>query len=140
MPTPRRLPRAIEVGGRVFVFGGFPCTDGPALNALEIYDPVTDGWSTGAAMPTARGGFGIGLASGQIRVLGGATELPVPTLAQYTDVVESYDPLTDTWTNCGGSCTPLPRLAFAPGFTTLRGRIHLVSGWGEASGSTQEYR
>jgi hypothetical protein len=41
-----------------------------ATNALEIYDPVSNSWSNGAPMPTARFGAAAGVATAVVVVAG----------------------------------------------------------------------
>jgi len=47
---------ALYVGGKIYVVGGTNKIDAitPTLNSMDIYDPVTDSWSSGPPMPTAR--------------------------------------------------------------------------------------
>jgi hypothetical protein len=59
LPTARNHIAACAIGGKIFVVGGrlgagFTT---PMTNILEIFDPATSRWSTGAAMPTTRGGI-----------------------------------------------------------------------------------
>ncbi len=52
--------RALTVGSfndRIWVIGGL-CPDGSFSRAVEVYDPATEGWSTGPELPESdRGGF-----------------------------------------------------------------------------------
>ena len=55
MPTGRWELSTCVVGGKIYAIGGA----GPiyqALRAVEVYDPVTDTWTTKSEMPTARQG------------------------------------------------------------------------------------
>src|SRR5690606_6210279 len=77
---------------RVLVTGGF------GLASTEIYDPMTDSWTPGPPMNSARGGHTLTtLPSGWIVAIGGAGAGDVKASA------EAYDPATDTW-------LPLPSL------------------------------
>ena len=56
LPTPRSNAAVVLFKGRVYVIGG-SLMDRQVLaqtGLVEIYDPATDRWSTGPAMPTAR--------------------------------------------------------------------------------------
>src|SRR5260221_7868305 len=48
MPSARSEVAAAEVGGKIYVVGGYF-----GETELEIYDPATDRWSRGAAFPHA---------------------------------------------------------------------------------------
>jgi hypothetical protein len=60
MPSERTEVAAAEVGGRIFVVGGFG-----DQRELEIYDPGTD------RMPTPRHGLGAATVGGRIYVISG---------------------------------------------------------------------
>jgi hypothetical protein len=81
------------VDGKIYAIGGIIYNMGPPLSTVEVYDPVTDTWTTKAPMPTARVTFSATSAvNGIIFVIGGASgEIAFST-------VEAYDPETDTWT------------------------------------------
>lgn len=55
--TPRSGHSAVVLNGRIHVIGGF---DGASLRSMEIYDPSTDQWTPGPAVPPL--GTGLGLA------------------------------------------------------------------------------
>jgi hypothetical protein len=53
----------------LYVVGG---KSGPAyLNTVEVYDPVTNTWTSRPALPTARGALGVANVSGSIYAIGG---------------------------------------------------------------------
>jgi hypothetical protein len=56
MPTPRVTAAAVTIGGKLHVIGGRNGTT--YLNSVQAYDPVTNSWTTGASMPTARAALG----------------------------------------------------------------------------------
>ncbi|MFC1935737.1 thrombospondin type 3 repeat-containing protein, partial [Chloroflexota bacterium] len=84
--------------GRIYVFGGqhWPDSSGDQTVAtLDIYDPVSDTWVSGAPMSRPRNNLAGALGSnGRIYAIGGGLTY---SLGQLTDTVESYDPLTNTW-------------------------------------------
>ena len=53
LPTKMRTPASVEVGGKIYVVGGSD-EDGERLSTLLIYDPISDKWTSGAAMKVAR--------------------------------------------------------------------------------------
>ena len=88
----------LVLGGKIYVFGGRAGSPVTAATALtQIYDPLTDSWSMGAAMPHTRseasaGTLGYGALIGKAIVIGGTgTSAPL--------AVDVYDPVTDTWTS-----------------------------------------
>jgi len=54
---------------RIYVIGGKQNLD--AVNLTQIYDPETDTWTTGAAMPTARYGLGVAVVNDVLYAIGG---------------------------------------------------------------------
>jgi MYXO-CTERM domain-containing protein len=96
--------------GRVYVFGG----EG-AATALSIYNPGTNSWSAGAALPAGRLGHGAGLLSdGRILVFGGnglATS-------------HIYNPTNNTWV--AGPTMPGAKQYFA--FGAVSGRFVYATG------------
>jgi hypothetical protein len=59
LPTGRNHLAAAAIGGKIHVAGGRLGAGftSPMTNVLEVYDPVANGWSTRAPMPTVRGGI-----------------------------------------------------------------------------------
>src|SRR5690606_32935151 len=94
--TPTALPSGrLRAGGRA---GGGGRGDGRALvtgglgaSSTEFYDPMTDTWTAGPSMTTARGGHTLtALPSGWLLAVGGAD-------GEVQASVEAYDPATETW-------------------------------------------
>jgi Kelch motif len=84
MPSERTEVAAAEVGGRIFVVGGFG-----GQRELEIYDPGTDRWSRGATFPHAvHHAAAVGL-NGKLYVVGGYVGGWSPSDAAFV-----YDPAT----------------------------------------------
>jgi N-acetylneuraminic acid mutarotase len=98
MGIARDNPMAAAVSGSLLVFGGrtrqhATLPDVDTLDSVEIYDPITDAWSVGAAMPTGRRTGGAVAVEGEVLVMGGER---TPTGGSFV-VVERYDPLADAW-------------------------------------------
>lgn len=81
------LAAGAESGGLVYVIGGLNPTTGTALASVDIYDPVTNSWSAGTPMPTARWSLAATSMGGKIYVVGGF----VPGVGT-VGTVEVYDP------------------------------------------------
>ncbi len=96
MPSARWGACSETMDGLIYVIGGSTkCPHiiiGPS-SVVEIYDPLTDSWSFGAPMPTARWDFATAVVNGKLYAIGGwepygQTALPT---------VEEYDPNTNSW-------------------------------------------
>lgn len=73
MPTRRTHigPLTPVINGRIYVIGGW---DGySALSTVEVYDPVTNTWSTETHMPTARYELGVAVINNRIYAIGGGS-------------------------------------------------------------------
>jgi hypothetical protein len=83
MPTARVAAAGSSIGGKLHVFGG---RNGTAyLSRVEVYDPLTNSWSSRASMPTARAALGIGGVSGYLYAVGGRSSTSVlATNERYT--------------------------------------------------------
>jgi N-acetylneuraminic acid mutarotase len=109
--------------GRIYVVGG---SDGSDLTtALEIYDPATNRWTTGARLPTAREFLAVARGGdGRIYAIGGLAGESV------LNVVEAYSLKTRSWTRVA----PLPnRRSGLEATTSLDGLIYVFGGIEELS-------
>ena len=83
-------------GGRWYLIGGL---NGNVDGQVQIYDPVTNGWSLGAPMPFAAGTCASALIGGKIYVAGGILESNgLPARGTPTNAAAMYDPVSDAWT------------------------------------------
>jgi len=136
MPTPRGGGVAAVVEGKIYVMGGASVHPGAKLEGLggssahrtvdtnEVYDPATNTWASRSPMPTGRNHLGVGVVNNKIYVLGGRVG-SVFVLASGTDIVEEYDPATDSWSYAKARM-PTPRSGVAAG--TLGGKIYVAGG------------
>ena len=104
MPTARTGTRAAVVNGRIYVLAGKAAKDNQAVNfktwkVVEMYDPQTDTWVRKQDMFLRRESFGIGVVAGKIYAIGGNVHPGdrKPDEPRRVDLVEVYDPATDTW-------------------------------------------
>jgi len=95
MNTARQFPAAATgPDGRIYVFGGQ--TSSANLNTVEVYTPNTNKWTFVAPMPTARNSAAATIGpNGRLFVIGGSTMFN--SFAGATNIVESYNPNTNTW-------------------------------------------
>jgi N-acetylneuraminic acid mutarotase len=103
----------VALDGRLYLAGGSA--------QHEVYDPVSQTWSTVASLP---GGWvdhiqGVAL-NGRIYYIGGLTGWPQP----HSDLVRIYDPATDSFT----AGAPMPRGRGGGGVATDGSRIYYAGG------------
>jgi N-acetylneuraminic acid mutarotase len=137
MPTKRGSPVAAAVGGKIYVIGGAGFHPGSSeialfsnrphrsLPTVEEYDPSANAWRARSPMPTARNHAAVGVVGGKIYVIGGRMGAAFMGVASNTDVVEEYDPATDSW-GAVRARMPTPRSASAWG--THQGWIYVAGG------------
>ncbi|MBN1877655.1 MAG: S8 family serine peptidase [Anaerolineae bacterium] len=112
---------AAVIDDKIYVPGGFTddtAGDWSPSDTLEIYDPASDTWSTGASMPMVRGGQSVAVANGKLYVFGGGPSTLFTDL--YLEVWE-YDPATDAWAVKGD----MPYQMVFGGATSLNGKIYV---------------
>jgi N-acetylneuraminic acid mutarotase len=116
MPTPRYYQCAGVVNDIIYVIGG---QDGGAIyDKVEAYNPQTDTWDTTLTpMPTARFGLAASVINNKIYAIGGYN-------TSSKNIVEEYDPLTDTWTPKAQMPTPRHYLTSS----VVNGKIYAIGG------------
>ena len=102
MPTARSGTKAAVVDGKIYVLAGYVGKDHKGakdLKRVEMYDPQTDTWVRKQDMSLRRGSFGIGVVAGKIYAIGGTVHPGdrKPEDPRRVDLVEVYNPATDTW-------------------------------------------
>lgn len=88
---------------------------------LEIYDPATNAWTTGASSPAALAGSGSAVLDGKLYAVGGCT-----ANACGSDSVTVYDPSDDSWATAASypedvaweSCGAISGLLYCSGGVT----------------------
>lgn len=135
---------AAVVNGTIYAIGGYLDVGGCAVNSSESYTPAgfggkQIGWQAIAPIPTARLFPASATVNGKLYVIGGgltfsigggycATSDPNGLSGQGpitpTNVVEVYDPSTDTWS----SAAPSPSLRQGADAHVLNGKIYVVGG------------
>ena len=84
-----KLFRCVWFEGLIYLIGGF---DGQSrVKSVDIYDPITDQWSTGAEMLFRRATLAVAVHDNIIYAVGGYDGI------SGFNSMESYDPLTKTW-------------------------------------------
>ncbi len=102
MPTPRADFTANVVNDKIYLIGGKRySSNSPYFNETdinEVYDPVTDTWTTAKSISHAVYGYASAVIDGKIQIIGGAKN---PVSLGSTVLVNSnqvYDPQTNNWT------------------------------------------
>ena len=121
MPTARFAHSTSVVDGKIYVIGGTASSSFWAgfRRTVEVYDPLTDTWTSKADMPTARIFFSTSVVDGKIYAIGG-----VLVTKAGLSTVEVYDPATDTWT----TKTPMPTARHAHASAVVDGKIYVIGG------------
>jgi hypothetical protein len=117
-PTLRHENGYVRVGNRFYLVGG------RGTRPVEIFDPVTGRWATGATPPVEMHHFQAVEYDGRIYVVGALTggwpaEPPIPD-------VYVYDPASDRWST--GPSIPADRRRGAAGAVAHDGQIYVVAG------------
>ncbi len=138
MPTKRAAAGAAAVGNKLYVIGGATMLAGsketsihPArihrsVGTVEEYDPATNSWRERSMMPTARNHLSIGAVNGKIYVIGGRVGGAfISGGGNGVDVVEEYDPATDTWASVRAR---MPTARSATAYAAHGGRVYVAGG------------
>lgn len=95
------------------------------LSTVEVYDPQTNTWQRGTDMPTPRHGAKAAVVNGIIYVFGGYSGKDNRGINRtYFDIVEAYDPQTDTWVRKHDM--PVSRINFE--LSVAAGKVHVIGG------------
>jgi N-acetylneuraminic acid mutarotase len=131
--TPRFGLVSSVVNGKIYTFGG---SDGTHFfNTVEVYDPIANSWST----PTTTGYFtprespGLGYLADKIYIMGGDTNF---TINNYTNIVEMFDPATNSWSTPMTTGTFTNRAGLA--CSEFGGKIYALGGVNGNSLNTNE--
>ena len=137
LPSKRGSAAAVLVNGKVYVIGGATTADGSKDTAIsnattvnnltrnDVYDIATNTWTSAAPMALGRNHMFSGAVNGKIYIIGGRIAHAFVAASQNTDVVEEYDPATNTW---GAQRTKMPTARSGGGWATYGGKIYVGGG------------
>ncbi|SKB46160.1 malectin domain-containing carbohydrate-binding protein, partial [Maribacter arcticus] len=110
--TPRQRDHfaAVVINDKLYVSGGRLSggpggTFAPTIDEVDVYDFVSQSWTTlpaGQNIPTSRGGSSAVNFNDKLMVIGGESEIAGPSLT----TVEEYDPVAQSWSTLPGLNSP----------------------------------
>ncbi len=126
MPIPTQETTPAQLNGKLYVAGGFKLQNGKVSPStlLQIYDPSSNTWSTGASLPRPMHHIGFTAANGKLYLLGGYTATAESALYTPTNFAYVYNPSTNSWR----TVAPLPVARGAHVALTYNGKIYLFGG------------
>jgi N-acetylneuraminic acid mutarotase len=137
MPTERTEVAAAALDGKIYVIGGFEKPSlGNVLNfsitpSVELYDPVTDQWTSKAPLPVGLHHVGIGVVDRRLYVIGGYTKSGL-SVWNPVATVYAYDPATDRWTERAS----MPTARGALSVTEHEGKLYAIGGYDRKANSS----
>jgi len=131
IPGPRCSAVAATVNNKIYLIGGIePFENGKGSRISgrnQVFDPVANTWATTdlSPMPTTRNHAFVGVVNNKIYVIGGRQSAGMIPYSSNTDVVEEYDPATNTW---GNVKQRMPTARSGGGYATYNGKIYIGGG------------
>ena len=124
---PRWYHTSCTVGNKIYVMGGDNSDfSRPPLSDLQVFDPLTNSWSTPVTTGrfTPRYGLTSNEISGKIYVLGGDTD----NIGISCNFLEVFDPSTNTWSTPSTTGTFSPRGLLTS--SVVASKIYVMGGQG----------
>ncbi|MEU1370769.1 carboxypeptidase regulatory-like domain-containing protein [Streptomyces sp. NPDC005803] len=120
----REAPARGFIGGKLYAVGGWGANGAPDAK-LEIYDPASNTWTTGAPSPAPLAGSGSAVLNGKLYSVGGCTT------TCGSGSVTVYDPADNSWSTAANypenvawqSCGAISGLLYCSGGTTSAGEL-----------------
>ncbi|HSR50034.1 MAG TPA: kelch repeat-containing protein [Acidobacteriota bacterium] len=122
MPTPRQEVAAVLLDGEMYVLGGL-LTGGLTSNAVEIFNPETNQWRTGVALPRGIHHGSAAVLDGKIYSVGGFGAGQPIFATPIVDVYE-FDPQQEGWQ----ARASLPSVRGSLFTVALGGRLYAIGG------------
>ncbi len=119
MPKARDHLAVVAVGGKIHAIGGRFTSSDDRTDLHEIYDPVSDTWTSAPPLPTARSGVAYTAYQGMVLVVGGEARA-TGTFPQN----EAFDPNSGKWI----TLAPLPEARHGFGAAVLGRSVFFAGG------------
>jgi N-acetylneuraminic acid mutarotase len=133
LPTPRQeIPHAV-LNGKIYVPGGY-ASGGAATNIVEVFDPVSNTWSSIPALPITMHHLAFAESNGKLYALGGYTTSVFLATAR----VFEFDPANNIWSEK----TTMPGARGAAVAAVDGGKIFVIGGVNQSGvvvGTNQMY-
>lgn len=123
----------VEVGGRLYLIGGYIENTFDPSPRVDIYDPALGAWMEGAPMATPRGAMAYAVVDGRIHTVGGTvtdkddlehevhnTDSPEASVGTH----EVYDPVANSWEQL----EPMPTARNHHAAETVDGHLVVTAG------------
>ncbi len=131
MPTARGDFAIAVLQDKIYAIGGLTRSGqwtAELTDVNEVYDPVTDSWTTKKSMPIPKAGLSANVVDGKIYLIGGFTQ-PLNSTVKTTSIETLvYDPLNDLWT----TKTPIPTATLDYATAVVDDKIYVISGTSRA--------
>ena len=102
MPTPRVSFGIATIQNKIYIIGGEyknpKSSEVYYLAINEVYDPLSDTWTTKKPMPTSRIDIEANVVNSKIYVIGGKAYKNNSYYSNYASTNEVYDPAINSWT------------------------------------------
>ncbi len=135
-PTKRTEVTASALGGKIYLIGGFAepgvgnLTSLAITDAVEVYDPASDRWTTASPLPNKVHHAASTAIAGKLYVVGGFVQSFLSVWKPIANLY-IYDPGAGVWSE--GPPMPTPRGALAA--TELDGKLYAIGGY-DGNGNT----
>lgn len=129
LPTWQPGSAAASVEGKIYVMGGQrrSNTDDP-VDTVQEYSPTANKWNVRTPMPTPRYWLATAVVNGKVYAIGGSkypgTWIDGPQPVQALNVVEEYNPATDTWITRPN----MPNKRMRHSAAAVNGKIYVIGG------------
>lgn len=113
------------INGKLYVVGGSTGSGTIGTGSttmLEMYDPVTNVWTTKASALSSRAAASGGVIDGKLYVAGGC--IGSDCRIGVVNTLEAYDPVANTWT----TLAPMPTRRYNAAAGVVNGRLYLAGG------------
>ena len=137
LPIPISGATACAVDGKIYLMGGgggVPHVAG-SIATLKVYNLASGTWTLKADIPTPRSAIAAEAVDGKIYAFGGVDKLnewwgAVVKGGPFLNVVEEYDPVTDTWAKKADMSIARSSMASA----VVDGKIYVIGGAANTDG------